>query len=127
DASQDEFCEKYTTGFLGAFEEIDPEASEQEQAEAILESLKSWADDMSEVGTPEDMSDEARDGFELTIESIQDLNADDLQDEEAMAELEDELSGDDKAAAEALQKYVTDNCDFGGLPGGLEAPSLPAE
>ncbi|WP_309649265.1 hypothetical protein [Nocardioides sp.] len=127
DASQDEFCEKYTTGFLNAFEEIDPEASEQEQAEAILESLKTWADDMSEVGTPDDMSDEARDGFELTIESIQDLNADDLQDEEAMAELEDELSGDDKEAAAALQTYVTDNCDFGGLPGGLEAPSLPAE
>ena len=127
DASQDEFCEKYTSGFVGAFEELDPEASEQEQAEAILESLKSWADEMAELGTPEEMSDEARDGFELTIQSIQDLNADDLQDEEAMAELEDKLSGDDKEAAAALQTYVTDNCDFGGLPEGLESPSLPSE
>lgn len=126
DASQDTFCESYTSGFVNAFDEIDPEASQKEQAEVILESLKKWADEMEDVGTPEDMSDEARDGFELTLQSIQDLNADDLQDEEAMAELEDELSGDDKKAAEALQTYVTDNCDFG-LPEGMETPTLPAE
>ena len=126
DASQEDFCTTYTTGFLGAFEDLDPKASEQDQAEAILDSLKKWAGEMEDLGTPEDMSDEARKGFELTLESIQDLNADDLQDEEAMAELDKDLSGDDKAAATALQTYVTDNCDFG-LPDPGDLPSLPAE
>lgn len=126
DASQETFCETYTSGFAEAFEEIDPEASQQEQAEVILVSLKEWAGEMEDVGTPEDMSDEARDGFDLTLESIQDLNADDLQDEEAMAKLEDDLSEDEKEAAEALQTYVTDNCDFG-MPEGLETPTTPGE
>lgn len=113
DASRTDFCEAYTQGFLEAMGDIDPEASEQEQAEAIVASLKTFAEDMAEVGTPADMSEEAREGFELTLSSIEDLDADDLQDEEAMAELEDQLSGDDKAAAEALNSYVTANCDFG--------------
>lgn len=113
DASVEEFCTAYTEGFGDAIAAVDPEASEDEQAEAVIDALKEFAEKMEEVGTPEDMSDEAREGFELSLDSISDLSADDLQDEDAMKKLEEELSGDDKAAAEALQAYVTDNCDLG--------------
>lgn len=120
DASAEEFCSAYTEGLGDAMGAIDPEAPEDEQAEAAVEAFQEFADRMKEVGTPEDMSAEAREGFELSLDSIEGLSADDLQDEDALAELETELSGDDKAAAEALQAYVSDNCDLG-LPEDLSS------
>jgi hypothetical protein len=107
DASVEEFCDSYSKGQIAAFTEMDPDASEQEQGEAMLDALKEWADEMADGGTPEDMPDEARDGFELMVDTLADLDADDI---ENLQDLEDEFSDDERDAAAALTTYVNENC-----------------
>ena len=107
-AVTDDFCVALT-GVAEAY----GAASADDLTEEDVVAIKAAVTRLVEVGVPEDMSGEAREGFELSLDSISDLSADDLQDEDAMKELEEELSGDDKAAAEALQAYITDNCDLG--------------
>lgn len=117
DASTDDFCEAFN-GQVEAFSDIDPESSEADQAEAIVDGLQKWSDDLEEVGTPEGISDDAREGFEITVKEIGDLDADDVE-----KSLKDgnsdfaEISKDDEKKAEAFNKYASEEC------GAPEAPT----
>ncbi|GAA5140744.1 hypothetical protein GCM10023340_01370 [Nocardioides marinquilinus] len=86
------------------------------------EDIKNWAEDMADVGTPEDLSDEQRKGFEVLVDTAADVDEDaDLSDLE-----DEEVSGDDKDAVESLTTYVTGNCsDQISEALGVEAPDLP--
>jgi len=117
DASKEDFCDAYS-GQLDAFSEIDPEASEGEQAKALVDGLKKWADDLEKVGTPDGLSDDEREGFEITIEELGDLDADDV--EKAIKENDSdfaEVSKDDEEKANAFNDYATKEC------GAPEAPT----
>ena len=117
DASKDKFCEAYG-GQLDAFSEIDPESSEADQAKALVDGLKKWADDLEEVGTPDGISEEEREGFEITIEELGDLDADEV--EKAIKDGDSdfaEVSKDDEEKANAFNEYATKEC------GAPEAPT----
>ena len=73
---------------------------------------------MEKVGTPEDISDEARDGFELMIKEVGELDADDTTQD--FAEIEKDLSASEKKASTAFDTYTTDTC------GAPELPELPS-
>lgn len=111
DASKDDFCRQYTEASYEALEGVDPEATEKERAQQIVDAFKDWAKEMREVGTPEDMPDDARAAFEDGLEEIEDLDADDL-DQAEPEDLQDELQGDDADEARALSEYVAEHCDF---------------
>lgn len=117
DASAEEFCGAYNSLFEH-MSDVDPEASADERAEAGVEMMKDWAKEMEDTGTPEDMSDEAREGFELIVDTASDIDADDL---ENLEDMEGEFSGDEQDAAKAFQTYVGENCDspLGDLPSDL--------
>ena len=89
------------------------DASEKEFCEVALDqpgddvdAIHDWADKAEEVGTPEDIPDEARDGFELLVDTAKDIDEDDLDDES----LEDEFSDEDQDAFAAYGEYVGKTC-----------------
>ncbi|EON25756.1 MULTISPECIES: hypothetical protein [Nocardioides] len=102
DASEKEFCDSLTS----VFDDID--MSEQPSEKEALALIKAWAKDMEEVGTPENISDDARDGFELMIEQVGELKEDDSAAD--LEKLDESLSDSEKKATEAFEKYSTDTC-----------------
>jgi len=113
DASKEEFC----TSLTSLASKLGPLA-EASQKEALA-SIKAWATDLEKVGTPEEMPDEARAGFELMIEEVAALDEDDTT--EDFQKLDDEMSASEKEATAAFEKYSADTC--GGME--LETPELP--
>lgn len=111
DASVEDFCGGLTA--VGeAYGEVDPEAPTEEQVSGIKEAVA----DLVDIGTPEDISDDAREGFDLVTGSVADLD-----DDASVEELEqagEEFSGSDEEKADAFDEYVEQTCDD--LSGGDE-------
>jgi hypothetical protein len=105
DASEDDFCANLTTleEELGSFGE-DPDVA------TVVEVMKGIADDMVETGTPEDMPDDAREGWQLTMDAMQDL--DDDASEEDVAALGSDFSDSDEEKTAAFDDYLDKTCDF---------------
>lgn len=122
DASQEDFCEAFAT----LFKDIMAQALSGDP-ELTVKAIKDWADDMQDVGTPEDMPDEAREGFEVFIDAARDLPDDaTLEDLQALG---DDLPEEDQAAGDAFGDWASETCPDALLPGlPSEIPSdLPTE
>ena len=95
DASADKFCDAQ----LSVLDiEADPEDDKK-----VAEALNTWADELAEVGTPKDISEDARKGFELQVDQLSDVSADDIAEAKKAMEKsaqEDEPSGLDQALGE---------------------------
>ena len=102
DASEKDFCEAYN-GF-GEVGEID-----EDDFEAQADAANDYAEELEEVGTPEGIPDDARKGFEVWVEVFGDINADDLEDEDAQKAIEDKYE-DDEDDVEAFSAYVGETC-----------------
>jgi hypothetical protein len=101
--------------------------------EGFVDAASEAADRLSDVGTPEDISEDAREGFELMIDILEDLDADEMQaaqeawdarvDEATesgdFSELQDvnpfnELMGiteEDETKFQAFTQYADSTCD----------------
>lgn len=108
-ASKDGFCEK----FNGLYDNLTG-ASSDDPTKAI-KGIKDWAAEMEDYGTPSEMTDDARKGFEVVIKTFKgvddDATAEDLQN------LGDDVSAEDNKSAEAFGDWTTENCP---------SPSVPA-
>jgi len=40
--------------------------------------IDAWADELNDTGTPDDISDDARNGFEVLVDALKDLDVDDI-------------------------------------------------
>lgn len=100
DASHDDFC-KVQTSFL---DDLNADTSEDE----AMKKIKELADDMEETGTPENISDDARKGFELTIKAIKDLPDD--ADKKDFEEIEKDFSKEEKDQMKAFDEYSSKEC-----------------
>jgi hypothetical protein len=107
-ASQEDFCDAYTSIFDGM--DLESEPSNEE----AVQMMKDWGERMEETGTPEDMSEEARQGFELMVDTLADIDADISA--EDLDKIGDDWSAEQEKQGEALQTYVGENCEFS-LPG----------
>jgi hypothetical protein len=116
DASAEDFCETYNSLFTEMADMAD--ASEKE----ILATIKDWGTRMNETGTPEDISDDARAGFEQTVVMLGDLDEDASQ--EDFDKVEQELSDEEKKQVDAFDTYTTDTCE---PPNDQVTPEAPAE
>ena len=124
DASEKDFCATQTS----LLEDLLPDdmanpqlPSDQEMAKAV----KDWGKKIEEVGTPENISDEARKGFERVVEMANDINPEDFSIEK-LEELEaggKEASAEAKKQADAFEKYLTDTC--GNPLDNLDLPQMP--
>jgi hypothetical protein len=105
DASTDEFCKTQQS----ILEDMPtPKAGAEPDSKEVVKALKLWAERVEETGTPEDISDEARKGFEFQVKLIRDL--DDDADKEDLVKIDKEMSDEEQAQSDAFDKYVQDTC-----------------
>jgi hypothetical protein len=124
DASQDDFCGAANSLLTDLVPDDSSTAPEMPSDEDMAQAIKDWGAEMEEVGTPEDISDEAREGFEGVIEQAKDIDADDFSEEnlEELAQGGSDASQEEQDQAEAFGAYVTETC--GNPMDDIEVPEL---
>jgi len=96
DASADDFCEAYN-----ATSSTDEDASDSEK----VDEAHDQADKLIEVGTPEDIDDDAREGFEILVDAVADIEEDDV-DNINNAESEEDFRDAIGASEDDFEKVV---------------------
>ena len=124
DASEKEFCQTQSSLLEDLLPEdmANPELPSDEQ---MAEAVKDWGSKLEEVGTPEDIPDDARKGFEAVVEQADEIDASDFSIEK-LEELEaggKDASAEAKKQAAAFEKYLTDTC--GNPLDNLDMPEMP--
>jgi len=71
-------------------------------------SIKDWAADLEEVGAPSEMTDDARDGFEVFVEAASKIDGDATL--EDLRELEENFSKEDTEKAAAFSAWAIKEC-----------------
>lgn len=111
DASQEDFCQVYTDE--PDLDESLSDASPEEQAKAIKDAADDLADSFEETGTPEDIPDDAREGFEISLDNVKALDEDEIkkaiEDEDADF-FDSDVSDGDKKKVEAFEKWASEYC-----------------
>jgi hypothetical protein len=102
-ASKEDFCGVFDDMLteLGALD------ADAKPAEAV-KALKNAADDLGDVGTPKDMPDNARDGYELILDEIEKL--DDDSSREDINQLGEDISDAQEKSMAAYEKYLGEEC-----------------
>jgi hypothetical protein len=106
DASKDDFCKAYN-----ATSDLGDDASAEDQ----VEEAQDQAEKIIDVGTPEGISDDEREGFEFFVDAVKDINEDDVE-KFTKAESEDEFkdaigaSDDDFKKVTAFLQYAVETC-----------------
>ena len=113
-ASKKEFCDGYEN-FIKALIDIDAEEKEYGKK------LKEAASDFEDVGTPDDISDDAKDGLEIVLDKIKDL--DDDATAEDVNNLDSDLSKDEQKKTDAFESYLGKTCPDAGASLVEESPS----
>ncbi|WP_067430393.1 hypothetical protein [Nocardioides jensenii] len=90
DASEKDFCDAY-----GKFQSADE-----------FKDVQKASDKLDEVGTPEKIDGDARDGFELILDTV-----DDSDDEDALNDNVNDLDSDDNDKLEAFTKKAGEICE----------------
>ena len=124
DASEKEFCQTQSSLLedLMPADMTNPELPSDEQ---MATAVKDWAKKIEDVGTPEDISDDARKGFEAIVEQANEIDASDFSIEK-LEQLEaggKDASAEAKKQADAFEKYLTDTC--GNPLDNLDLPEMP--
>jgi len=97
-----DFCETYNSLF-----ESFAEGKQPTDAEAV-KAIKTWADDLDEVGTPEDIPADAQDGYDLIVATIQKIEDDATQAD--VQKLTDAFSAAEQKSSDAFGKWATEAC-----------------
>ena len=111
-----------TKDFCAAFQAFSDDLQDVTGEEENLgEILKKAAKRIEDVGTPDDIPDDAKEGLELTLDAIADL--DDDASAADMSGLEDEFSDEEKKKTDAFSDYLDKTCPDLGGSGGSETDS----
>ena len=124
DASEKDFCETQTS-LLSDLMPDDMSNPELPSDEEMAKAVKDWGADLEEVGTPEDIPDDARKGFDNVVEQAKEVDASDFSIDE-LEELEaggKDASAEVKKQAEAFSDYLTETC--GNPLENLDLPEMP--
>lgn len=67
---------------------------------------------LNDVGTPDDIPDDARDGFELSIDLLKDMDFDGTPEEiiQELQQARDDLSDEDAEKLDAFEEYQSEEC-----------------
>lgn len=114
DASVEDYCDAVQDD--SAFEGFDENSDEED----FVDALKEQAEKIEEVGTPEDIPDDARKGFEISLDAVDDLEADDIDLENLEDfDFEENLSNEEKDQVGAYDKYESETCSEEGTDPGV--------
>lgn len=109
DASEGDFCD----AFKGVFDSL-LSAEGDTPTEDEWEGFQDAVGELEDTGTPEDISDDERNGFEVFVEAVADADYDDVKDESGDIP---GVSDDDQADGELFFAYGTKTCpDALGIP-----------
>ena len=103
DATKDEFCEAFTD----LYDKVLAGSGSGDSSDTV-KAFKEWAGDMKEVGTPSEMPDDARHGFEVFVDTA--LELDDNASPDDLQNLGDDLSQEDQDAGDTFGDWATENC-----------------
>lgn len=124
DAGEKEFCDTQSSLFADLMPDdlADPQVpSDEDMAKAV----KDWGKELERVGTPEDIPDDARAGFERVVEQAGEIDASDFSIDK-LEELEQggaDASEEVQKQAKAFADYLTKTC--GNPLDDLEMPEMP--
>lgn len=106
DASEKEFC--------AAFQKFSDATSDTDTSdtEAVIKKAKEAVSDLADIGTPKGMPDDARDGYELFIDKVSDIDDDASEDD--VAAIGDDLSDDEQKELTAFITYTSTTCTDAG-------------
>jgi hypothetical protein len=118
DASVEDFCDTaadtLSNEFLTAYQEKD--------YDKIADLLKKTAERAADVGTPDDIPDDAREGFELQLEAYEELDAGDVEKgfeaETGKEPFAGEFSDDELKKVQAFSTYQAETCSDVSAPEG---------
>lgn len=107
-------------------------ALEDKDYDKIVDLFKEQAEKVEKVGTPKDISDDAREGFEIQVDAIKDIDGDDVkkafESDGDSDPFEDKISKDDKKKVEAYTKYESETCSGSDAPSvDVPTPDLPTD
>ncbi|MCW2737125.1 hypothetical protein [Nocardioides sp.] len=129
-ASEKEFCQTQSSLFEDLLPDdmADPELpTDEEMATAVQD----WGTNLEQVGTPEDIPDDARKGFEVIVEGAGDVDPADFSIDQ-LEQLEqggEDASAEVKKQAQAFSDYLARTCgnplDDLDLPEMPEVPEMP--
>ena len=124
DASDKDFCQTQSS----LIEDLLPDDMtnpEMPSGEDMARAVKDWGAELERVGTPEDISEEARAGFEAVVEQAKEIDASDFSIEklEELAAGGADASKEAKEQAEAFSDYLTETC--GNPMDDIEMPEMP--
>ena len=124
DASEKDFCDTQTS-LLDDLVPDDMSNPEMPSDEEMATAVKEWGEELEEVGTPENIPDDARAGFETIVEQAADIEASDFSIEnlEQLQQGGEDASAETKKEAEAFSTYLTETC--GNPLEDLEMPEMP--
>jgi hypothetical protein len=100
-ASKDDFC----GAFQAFYDDLQKVTGEEDN---LGEILKKAAKRIEDVGTPKDITDDAKAGLQLTLDAIDDL-PDDASAED-MAGIEQDYTDKEKAKTDAFTEYLGKTC-----------------
>ena len=101
-ATVEEFCQP----FVDMLQEISDQGEDISDADAVA-LAKETAEKLREAGTPEDMPEDARKGFELVVKKLAELPDDATKDEVEAAQ---ELTEEEQKYSDALGRYIAEKC-----------------
>ncbi len=107
DASTDDYCNAFIDS---------PKDLESDDTGKQVDAAGEWADDLNEVGTPEEIDGDAREGFEIFVDFLNDVSEDDIKDLEGADDPSEVFDGDDGDKVEAFINKTGEVCadQFGG-------------
>lgn len=118
DASVEDFCltfVKFSTSVGAKFRSsLSGADGALPEVQDLVDFTHDWAYEMSAVGTPADISEEARAGFEAVIEESAELDADDVDldnlDSVDPSGVPDDMSTDELNERNAFNDYTAETC-----------------
>jgi hypothetical protein len=104
DASQKDFCQNYED-FNAELTKLGADAEDAD----FVKALKDAGEKFEETGTPEDVSEDERAGYEVFLELIDKVEDDATQKD--MDKLEKDLSKKERDQLDRFTTYVSDTCE----------------
>ncbi|GAA1913538.1 hypothetical protein GCM10009737_13610 [Nocardioides lentus] len=112
DASEDDFCAAYNGPLEDAISSSIEEGGEPDGT-VIYDAVQDQATQLEETGTPEGVSDEQREGFEIYVDTITSVSEDDfvaaIEEGEEPDETAD-LSDEDEDRVNDFTDYASETC-----------------
>ncbi|GAA4815805.1 hypothetical protein ACFQ0K_07440 [Nocardioides caeni] len=108
DASEKDFCDEITN-----ISEVSLSIEGDEPTEDEWKDIQAAYEDLGEVGTPEDIGDDERAGFEAAVDAITDLDYDEAKDSFGSEDGDDTVPGvseDDEKNIDKFFEYVGETC-----------------